>query len=106
MVSCLAVSNRQWPPMNASDDAHLTETLLDSQALCDGSFLKARCDTVRLHDGRQALREYIVHPGAVVIIAMLDDGRELLERQLRYPVVRVMTEVPAGKQIGSAPARP
>jgi len=83
--------------MNASDDAHLTETLLDSQPLCDGSFLKARCDTVRLPDGRQALREYIVHPGAVVIIPMLDDGRVLLERQFRYPVGRVMTEFPAGK---------
>ncbi|WP_038852072.1 NUDIX domain-containing protein [Bordetella petrii] len=82
--------------MNAPD-AHLTETLIDSQPLCDGSFLKARRDTVRLPDGRQATREYIVHPGAVVIIPLLDDGRVLLERQFRYPVGRVMTEFPAGK---------
>lgn len=82
--------------MNAPD-AHLTETLIDSQPLCDGSFLKARRDTVRLPDGRQATREYIVHPGAVVVIPLFDDGRVLLERQFRYPVGRVMTEFPAGK---------
>lgn len=83
--------------MQAPDDAHLTETLIDSESLCEGGFLKARRDTVRLPDGRQAVREYIVHPGAVVIIPMLDDGRVLLERQFRYPVGRVMTEFPAGK---------
>jgi len=83
--------------MNAADDTHLIETLVDSQSLCEGSFLKARCDTVRLPDGRHATREYIVHPGAVVIVPLLDDGRVLMERQFRYPVEQVMTEFPAGK---------
>jgi len=83
--------------MNAADDAHLIETLVDSQSLCEGSFLKARRDTVRLPDGRQGTREYIVHPGAVVVIPLLDDGRVLMERQFRYPVGQVMTEFPAGK---------
>lgn len=83
--------------MNASDDVHLTETLVDSQSLFEGSFLKARRDTVRLPDGGTSTREYIVHPGAVVIIPLLDDGRVLMERQFRYPVGQVMTEFPAGK---------
>lgn len=83
--------------MTFSDDAHLTETLVESRSLCEGSFLKARCDTVRLPDGRHATREYVVHPGAVVVIPLLDDGRVLMERQYRYPVARVMTEFPAGK---------
>ena len=83
--------------MTKSDDAHLIETLVHSETLADGSFLKARRDTVRLPDGRNAEREYIVHPGAVVIIPMLDDGRVVLERQFRYPVDRVMLEFPAGK---------
>ena len=39
----------------------------------------------------------MVHPGAVVVIPLLDDGRVLLERQFRYPIGRVMTEFPAGK---------
>lgn len=83
--------------MHAPDDAHLIETLVDSQSLCEGSFLKARRDTVRLPDGSLSTREYIVHPGAVVVIPLLDDGRVLMERQYRYPVGQVMTEFPAGK---------
>ena len=54
-------------------------------------------DTARQADGREVVREYIRHPGAVVVIPMLDDGRVLVERQFRYPVGQVMTEFPAGK---------
>src|SRR5690606_13583506 len=78
-------------------DSDIIETPIDSVSVYDGSFLKARRDTVRLPDGRQGTREYIVHPGAVVIIPLLEDGRVLMERQFRYPVGRVMTEFPAGK---------
>jgi len=63
----------------------------------DGHFLKVRRDTVRLPDGKQATREYIRHPGAVMIVPILDDGRLLLEHQYRYPMGRVMLEFPAGK---------
>lgn len=88
----------------APDDAHLAETTLQSELICDGDFLKIRRDTVRLPSGREARREYVVHPGAVVVIPLLDDGRVLVERQFRYPVGRVMTEFPAGKlDPGEAP---
>jgi ADP-ribose pyrophosphatase len=83
--------------MTRPANPQLTETLIESRTLIDGSFLKARCDMVRLPDGQSASREYIVHPGAVVIIPMLEGGRLVLERQFRYPVGRVMTEFPAGK---------
>lgn len=63
----------------------------------DGRFLKVRRDMVRLPNGREASREYVVHPGAVVVLPLLDDGRVLLERQFRYPIGQVMTEFPAGK---------
>jgi ADP-ribose pyrophosphatase len=79
------------------DDAHLVETRLDTALVYDGGFLKVRRDDVRLPNGAAAWREYIVHPGAVVVIAQLDDGRLLVERQHRYPVGMVMTEFPAGK---------
>ena len=79
------------------DDAHLVETRVDTRLVYDGGFLKVRRDNVRLPNGGPAWREYIVHPGAVVVIAQLDDGRLLVERQHRYPVGMVMTEFPAGK---------
>ena len=65
--------------------------------LFQGNFLHARRDTVRLPDGQSATREYVVHPGAVVVVPLLDDGRVVLERQYRYPVAQVITEFPAGK---------
>lgn len=83
--------------MPNDSDAHLQETCVQSQSLCEGSFLKARQDTVRTPDGALSTREYIIHPGAVVIIPLLDDHHILLERQFRYPVGQVMTEFPAGK---------
>lgn len=79
------------------DDAHLVETRVDTKLVYDGGFLKVRRDNVRLPNGGPAWREYIVHPGAVVVIAQLDDGSFLVERQHRYPVGMVMTEFPAGK---------
>ncbi len=79
------------------DDAHLREERIDSRVLAEGNFLHARHDTVRLPDGKTATREYVIHPGAVVVIPMHDDGRVVLERQFRYPVDQVVIEFPAGK---------
>jgi len=63
----------------------------------DGALLHVRRDRVRLPDGAEATREYVVHPGAVLMVPILADGRLVLERQFRYPVGRVMLEFPAGK---------
>lgn len=79
------------------DCAHLSELKIGSEDILKGSFLQVRRDTVRLPDGTAAQREYIVHPGAVMIVAQLSDGRVVLERQYRYPVQAVMIEFPAGK---------
>jgi ADP-ribose pyrophosphatase len=85
------------PPSEKPDDTHLTETRVASQELLHGHFLHAMRDTVRLPDGNQAFREYVIHPGAVMVVAELPDGRLVLERQFRYPVQSVMVEFPAGK---------
>ncbi len=79
------------------DDRHLIETPLASRVLAQGTFLEVRIDDVRLPDGHSATREYIKHPGAVAVLALLDSGEVLLERQYRHPVRRVMLEIPAGK---------
>ena len=78
-------------------DAALTETCIDSKQVYQGPFLTVKCDTVRLPDGKQATREYVQHPGAVMVIPLFDDGRVLLESQYRYPMGKVMVEYPAGK---------
>ncbi len=78
-------------------ESHLFERQESGELVYDGRFLKVRRDMVRLPNGREASREYVVHPGAVVVLPLLDDGRVLLERQFRYPIGQVMTEFPAGK---------
>lgn len=84
-----------------ANDRHLVEVKLASEELVKGSFLHAFRDTVQLPDGSTATREYIVHPGAVMIVPLLElpsgELQVVLERQFRYPVSRVMLEFPAGK---------
>ncbi len=79
------------------DNKHLVEHRLDSREILKGDFLHAFRDTVQLPNGREATREYVVHPGAVMMIPMLENGRLVMERQYRYPMGRVMIEFPAGK---------
>jgi ADP-ribose pyrophosphatase len=81
-------------------DDHLIEHRVSQEVLLHGHFLHAFRDTVRLSNQSLATREYVVHPGAVMVIPLLDtpDGlRLVLERQYRYPVGQVMVEFPAGK---------
>ena len=81
-------------------DAHLIERQVSHEELLRGNFLHAFRDTVRLPNQTLATREYVVHPGAVMVIPLLEtpDGLKLvLERQYRYPVGQVMIEFPAGK---------
>jgi ADP-ribose pyrophosphatase len=78
-------------------DEHLVERRIRSESVYDGHFLKLRRDEIRLPSGKTAVREYVVHPGAVMIVPFADDGRLVLERQHRYPLGRVLLEFPAGK---------
>lgn len=91
-------------PIDDEGDDHLRERTLTSQQVWQGRFFGVQRDMVALPDGQQALREYIRHPGAVMVLPILDDGRLVLERQYRHPMGRVMLEFPAGKlDAGEAP---
>lgn len=78
-------------------DPALEEVGLSSQVLAQGRMLQVRCDEVRLPNGMQSTREYVLHPGAVLVVPVLDNGQLVLERQYRYPLHRVFIELPAGK---------
>ncbi len=75
----------------------LKETRLNSELMYDGNFIQVHKDDVRLPDGSVSTREYIKHPGAVAVLAMLDSGNLLMERQFRYAPQREFVELPAGK---------
>lgn len=81
-------------------DSHLIEHRVQQEEILRGRFLHAFRDTVRLPNQNLTTREYVVHPGAVMVIPMLETPhglRLVMERQFRYPVGQVMTEFPAGK---------
>ncbi|MCL2830797.1 MAG: NUDIX hydrolase [Betaproteobacteria bacterium] len=89
--------NPSLPPELSSSHQHLEETPLESREAFRGRLLDVRVDRVRLPDGTEGMREYIRHPGAVVIIPVLPSGALLFERQYRYPLQRAFIELPAGK---------
>jgi len=80
-----------------TNDDHLNEVLVAEEQVFHGRLLDVRRDTVRLPNGKTTTREYVVHPGAVMVVPLLDDGRLVVERQFRHPMGRVMLEFPAGK---------
>jgi ADP-ribose pyrophosphatase len=104
------LSERRSPLPRGADEPdpgappQLREAFVSGEQGFKGVLLDVRRDVVAMPDGSFATREYVVHPGAVVVVPILDDGRLVLERQFRYPVGRVMLEFPAGKlDAGEAP---
>ena len=82
----------------------LNEATLSSESVFKGRLLDVRRDKVRLPNGAEVTREYVVHPGAAMVVPLLADGQVLLVRQYRYPLHRAFIEFPAGKiDPGEAP---
>jgi len=79
------------------DHPHLLEVQIEGSQVFQGKLLDVRLDRVRLADGQESVREYVVHQGAVVIIPILDTGELIFERQFRYPLGKAFLELPAGK---------
>ena len=75
----------------------LKEVRTASEDIFDGVILHVKKDTVRLPNGNSAVREVIRHIGAVCVIPVTEDGNVIMERQYRYPLDRVILEIPAGK---------
>jgi ADP-ribose pyrophosphatase len=86
--SALSFAHRRW--------FGLRELTIATETLFEGRLLKLRRDLVRLPDGRESVREIVVHPGAVAIVPMRDDGQVILVRQYRHATGKVLLEVPAG----------
>ena len=78
-------------------DKELVEEKISSEDIFDGNLLHVKRDTVKLPSGNEAIREVIRHIGAVCVIPVTENNEVILERQYRYPIGRIMTEIPAGK---------
>ena len=75
----------------------LKESTISTTVVYKGDFLDVRQDEVLLPNGETGTREWINHPGAVVIIPILPDGEIALIKQFRYAAGSEFIELPAGK---------
>lgn len=82
---------------NGNMNEDLEEKMIGSHRIFDGQLLKVLRDTVQLPNGKEAVREWIDHPGAAAVVPILSDGRIVMVRQYRYPVHKITLEIPAGK---------
>lgn len=76
----------------------LAEKTLSSKTVFKGRFLKVEQDQVLAPDGKTYVREYILHPGAAMVIPILPNGNVVMIKQYRHAVKKVMLEFPAGKR--------
>jgi len=79
------------------EDLRLREKKLSSEDIFDGIILHVKRDQVLLPNGSTSVREVIRHIGAVCVIPVNDKNEVVVERQYRYPLDRVILEIPAGK---------
>ena len=79
------------------DFTNLNEIKLKSEDIYEGCIVHLYKDTVQLPNGKTSTREVIRHVGAVAVVPMTADGQVVVERQFRYPLNEVITEIPAGK---------
>ena len=80
-----------------AENSRLREVRTGSEEIFNGVVLHVQRDTVRLPNGSETIREVIRHIGAVCVIPVLENGDVVMERQYRYPLDRVILEIPAGK---------
>ena len=79
------------------EEISLREIQVGSENIFDGMIMNVKRDQVRLPNGHQSVREVVRHVGAVCVVPVTEDGRIVVERQYRYPIDQVITEIPAGK---------
>ena len=75
----------------------LEERMVSSQTIFEGHIIKVTLDEAELPNGKLAGREVVYHPGGVCVLALNEDGSVPLVRQFRYPIQRLLLELPAGK---------
>jgi ADP-ribose pyrophosphatase len=75
----------------------LQEKQTATEEIFDGIILHVVRDTVDLPNGHSSVRDVIRHIGAVCVIPVTENNEVIVERQYRYPLDRVILEIPAGK---------
>ena len=78
-------------------EQELIEEPVSSEEIYRGKIVHLFRDTVRLPNGKLAIREVMRHPGAVCVVPLTEENEVLMVRQFRHPFSKVLLEAPAGK---------
>jgi len=73
------------------------EKTISTQVIFNGMLLTVLKDDVILENGAMSVREHVLHPGAVAVVPVTNDGKVILVEQYRYPIKQKLLEIPAGK---------
>jgi len=71
--------------------------LLKRERLYEGKVFNIIVDQIEYPSGNRGLREVIEHPGGAVVLALFPNKKIILIKQHRYPIDKVLYELPAGK---------
>lgn len=74
------------------------ETPLQTKSLWTGKIFELRRSRVRLDGGQEAVRDWVDHPGSVVVAAVTPAREVILVRQYRLPAGQALWELPAGRR--------
>ena len=74
----------------------MAHRLVEKQVIFTGSKVRLELHHLEDENGNRTRREVCVHPGAVVILPLLDDGQVVLIRNRRYTIGQYLIELPAG----------
>ena len=80
-----------------NSETELFEKTISSKLIFSGSVLNLYFDEIMLPNSKKATREKVKHPGAVAVVPVNKKNEIILVKQYRYPVERVLIEIPAGK---------
>ena len=71
--------------------------ILKSEIIHSGKVFNTKVDQIEYNSGNRAVREVAEHPGGAVVVPITDDGKIIMVTQHRFPVDKILLELPAGK---------
>ena len=71
--------------------------ILKSEIVFSGKVFNTKVDQIEYTSGNRSVREVAEHPGGAVVVPVTDDGKIIMVTQHRFPVNKVLLELPAGK---------
>jgi ADP-ribose pyrophosphatase len=92
----LCIIKEQAKPMEVIANQKFYEKTIKTETIYEGKIISLQVDHIELPNGKIATREIVRHPGAVCVLALLDD-KMLVVEQFRKPLGKSQVELPAGK---------